>query len=348
MLFQIRYRGLYPYIGAYFQPGFRPIGDPAWQRIREMELLKMKLGTIAKRFEGVHLVQEGVFSSCGFCELHNTADMLVYITSETYIVKAKKNPNVRSILTTPLLADQLLGTGYGLLTTDDPAGLFCEIHNTLARSGLLYHINHADTVMGEQCSISPAAYIAPRGVVLGSRVVVEPGAVILENVTIGDDCTIGANTVVGTRGFQFPFVGSQRVYMEHVGGVRIGDRVDILSGTTISCGLFEPTLIEDDVKIDNLVQIAHSDKIGSGTVIATGAKLCGSVHIGKDVWIGANSSVSQFVEIEDGAYICIGAVVAQRVRAGAKVSGNFAEDHVRRVLREKKLRSLLHGKASRD
>ncbi len=301
----------------------------------------MELSTIAKRFEGVHLVREGVFSSCGFCELHHTADMLVYITSEAYIAKAKKNPNVRSILTTPQLAEQLLETDYGLLTADDPAGLFCVIHNTLARSGLLYHMNHSETVIGEQCSIAPEAYIAPRGVVLGSRVVVEPGAVIMENVTIGDDCTIGANTVVGTRGFQFPVVGSRRVYMEHVGGIRIGDRVEILSCSTIASGLFEPTVIEDDVKIDNLVHISHSDRIGSGTVIASGAKLCGIVHVGKDVWIGVNSSVAQFVEIGDGAYICIGSVVAQRVKAGAKVSGNFAEDHVSRVLREKKLGRLV-------
>ncbi len=309
-----------------------------WQCIGEMELLKMKLSTIAKRFEGVSLVREGEFSSCGFCELHHTADMLVYITGEAYIAKAKKNPNVRSILTTPQLAEQFLETDYGLLTTDDPAGQFCEIHNTLARSGQLYHMNRSETVIGEQCSIAPEAYIAPRGVVLGSRVVVEPGAVIMENVTIGDDCTIGANTVVGTRGFQFPVVGSRRVYMEHVGGVRIGNRVEILSCSAIAGGLFEPTVIEDDVKIDNLVHIGHSDRIGSGSVVVTGARLGGTVHVGKDVWLGMNSSVVQFAEIGDGAYICIGSVVTRNVSAGAKVSGNFAEDHVGRILREKKLR----------
>ena len=296
----------------------------------------MKLSTVAKQFDGVHLVQDGIFTSCGFCELHYTANMLVYLTSETYISKAKKNPNVSAILTTPQMAEQLMGTGYGLLAADNPAGLFCEIHNTLAHNGQLYPLNHSETIIGKHCSIAPEAYIAPQGVVIGSRVIIEPGAIIRENVTIGDDCVIGANTVIGTRGLQFPLVGARRVYMEHVGGVKIGNRVDILSGTTISCGLFEPTVIEDDVKIDNLVQVAHSDRIGKGTVIATGAKLCGTVHIGQDVWIGANSSIAQFVEIEDNAYICIGSVVAQRVKNWAKVSGNFAENHIERILREKK------------
>ena len=201
--------------------------------------------------------------------------------------------------------------------------------------------NLADTIVGDQCQISSQAYVAQKGVIIGSRAVVEPGAVILENVTIGNDCVVGANTVIGTRCFQFSRIGSRRVYMEHVGGVKIGDRVEILSGTAIASGLIEPTIIENDVKIDNQVHIAHSDVIGEGTMITDGVKLCGSVRIGKRVWIGVNSSIAPLVEIGDDAFICIGSVVTKNVMASAKVSGNFAEDHVRRMRYVKKWRDSL-------
>lgn len=309
----------------------------------------MKLNELVEKFNGLQMLQDGEFSSFGFCELHQTEDMLVYINSENYIQKAKSNPNVRAVLTTLQIAEHFLDTGLGLVITDDPASRFYELHNSCVRNGLLYHMsNQLDTVVGDQCQVSSQAYVAQKGVILGSRVVIEPGAVIMENVTIGDDCVIGANTVVGTRGFQFSRVGPKRVYIEHVGGVRIGNRVEILSGTTIACGLFEPTVIEDDVKIDNLVHIGHSDRIGSGTIITAGTKLSGTVHIGKDVWMGVNSSVVQRAEIGDGAFICMGSVVTRCVKAGAKVSGNFAEDHARRKMHTKRLENLLYGETSRD
>lgn len=301
----------------------------------------MKLSELVKSFEGLQLLREGEFSSFGFCELHSTVDMLIYLNSEDYIQRARKNFNVRAVLTTPQIAELLLDTEFGLITADDPAGCFCEIHNMCVRKGLLYVNNQADTVVGEQCKISPQAYVAQKGVIIGARVVVEPGAVILENVTIGDDCVVGANTIIGTRGFQFSRVGSRRVYMEHVGGVRIGNRVEILSGTAIASGLIEPTVIEHDVKIDNQVHIAHSNVIGEGTIITAGVKLCGSVHIGKRVWIGVNSSIAPLVEIGNDAFICIGSVVTQSVMAGAKVSGNFAEDHVQRMRCVKRWRETL-------
>ena len=131
--------------------------------------------------------------------------------------------------------------------------------------------------------------------------------------------------------------GNDRIYMEHTGGVIIGNRVEILSGVTIASGLIEPTQIHDRVKIDNQVHIAHSDIIEESTMIAAGVKIGGSAHIGKSVWIGLNATICSLVDIGDEAYICMGAVVANKIKSAEKVSGNFAENHIERILREKKV-----------
>lgn len=305
----------------------------------------MKLSELAAGSDELRLLRDGEFSAFGFCELQQTADMLVYITSESYIQRVMENPNVRAVLTTPWIAERLLDTGLGLITADDPAVSFCRLHNRCARSGLLYHmIDQPDTVIGEQCQISPRACIAEKGVVLGDRVIVEPGAVIRGNVTIGNDCFIGANSVIGVEGFKLYRVGSELIDMDHVGGVKIGDRVYISPCASIDTGIIEPTVIESDVRIAPHVQISHSVVIGESTIITAGVIICGSVRIGKRVWIGVNSAIKPLVEIGDNAYICIGSAVARSVKAGAKVSGNLAEDHMRRVMREKRLENLLRGK----
>lgn len=301
----------------------------------------MKLSEMTAQFQQITLVREGTFLSFGYCENKKTPGLLVYINREEYIARARKNPNVRAVLTTADIADKLLESDLGLVITEDPAKDFVEMHNFYVRSGMLYHEDPFDTEIGHECAVSPQAYIAPKNVKIGKRTVVEPGAIIMENVTIGDDCVIGANTVIGTRGFQFHQSKGDCVYMEHVGGVVIGNKVELLSGVTVASGLIEPTQIYDNVKIDNQVHIAHSDVIEENTMIASGVKIGGSVHIGKNVWIGLNSTISALVNIEDEAYICMGSVVAHKVKKGTKVSGNFAENHVERILREKRVQNLV-------
>lgn len=298
----------------------------------------MKLSELVARFPHLKLVRDGTFLSFGFCENKRTPGLLIYLNREDYVKNAKNNVNVSSVLTTPAIAEHLhTSNKYGLVTTEDPAKDFVEIHNYCVRNGLLYQTAEFETEIGDCCAISTQAHIAGKNVKIGRGTVIEPGAIIMENVIIGDDCVIGANTVVGSRGFQFCKSGNDRIYMEHTGGVIIGNRVEILSGVTIASGLIEPTQIHDRVKIDNQVHIAHSDIIEESTMIAAGVKIGGSAHIGKSVWIGLNATICSLVDIGDEAYICMGAVVPNKIKSAEKVSGNFAENHIERILREKKV-----------
>ncbi len=304
----------------------------------------MKLSELAIRHSEIEVIKDGEFSSFGFCETKNVFGILVCIFREEYIDKPMQNSNVSCILTLDKYADYFIAKNYGVAVAKDPQKLFYEAHNQCVKDEVLYFTDKAKTIIAEDCIISPYAVIATNSVKIGKGCIIEAGAVINEHVTIGDYCVIGSNSIIGTRGFQFYRGDDEYLYMEHVGGVIIDNHVEIFSGVTIASGLIEPTRIHNHVKIDNLVHISHSDEIGEKTLIASGSSIAGSVHIGKNVWIGINSSVSNFVKIGNGAYLCIGSVVTHNVNENEKVSGNFAENHIERILRENKVRKQFRRK----
>ena len=117
--------------------------------------------------------------------------------------------------------------------------------------------------------------------------------------------------------------------MLHVGGVVIGDRVEIGANSAIDRATFEggATIISDDVKIDNLVHIGHNAKIGARTLLAAQTCISGSVKIGEDVWIGAGVTVSDSVSIGNRAKILLNAVVAYDVEDDEIMSGFYAMPH---------------------
>ena len=162
-------------------------------------------------------------------------------------------------------------------------------------------------------------------VTLGSGVTIGPNTVVIGNVSIGSNVHIGANCVIGSPGFGFA-KGPDGVYIRvpHVGGVIIGDNVEIGNNACIDSGTFESTVIGNNVKIDNLVHIAHNVTIGERTLITACAEISGSVKIGSDVWIAPNVSIIQKVSIGDGALVGIGSTVTKDVSPGLTVFGSPA------------------------
>lgn len=137
----------------------------------------------------------------------------------------------------------------------------------------------------------------------------------------GDAVLIGSNNSIGFEGFGF----HKGKRIPHKGGVLIGSNVEIGSNTCIDRAVIGDTVIGDNVKIDNLVHIAHGVKIGNGSIIVAGAVICGSVTIGENVWVGANACIRQHLTIGDNAVIGMGAVVVKDVPAGQTVAGNPAK-----------------------
>ena len=183
--------------------------------------------------------------------------------------------------------------------------------------------------------ISPAAHVDPTAR-LGARCYIGPGCVVSEGVEIGDDCvlhgrvflypgtrlgrrvTIHAGSVIGADGFGYekrPDSTWQK--FPHTGGVLIGDDVEIGANATIDRGSLGDTVIQDGVKIDNLVHIAHNASIGAHSLIIAGSVICGGARIGDHSWVAPQACVREKVTIGAGATIGMGAVINTDTAPGA-------------------------------
>lgn len=154
---------------------------------------------------------------------------------------------------------------------------------------------------------------------------VHPTAVVNDCVTFDGVATVGALTVIGQQGFGLePDESGRYQRIPHIGGVRIGDDVEIGALVAIARGTVDDTVIEDGVRIDDHVFLAHNVRVGEGSLLIAGAQVSGSATIGRGCWIGPQACIRDHVTIGDGAQIGIGAVVVRDVPPGIVVAGNPA------------------------
>lgn len=177
-----------------------------------------------------------------------------------------------------------------------------------------------DAKLGKDVSIGANAVIES-GVELGDNVIIGAGCFIGKNSRIGDrtqlwanvtvyhnvqigaDCLIQASAVIGSDGFGYANDKGQWIKIPQTGGVIIGNRVEIGACTCIDRGALDPTVIEDNVIIDNLCQIAHNVHIGFGTAVAGAVVMAGSLNVGRFCQIGGASVINGHMDICDGAII---------------------------------------------
>jgi UDP-3-O-[3-hydroxymyristoyl] glucosamine N-acyltransferase len=181
-------------------------------------------------------------------------------------------------------------TRVELILVDNPRKAFNEVLNQ-------YNPNH-------KTQIHPTA-------IIGEGTVIHEGTVIEEGVVIGNNCTIGA---VG-----FGYEDDELI--AHKGIVKICKGSHIANNVCIDRAVIGETLIGEEVKIDNLVHIAHGASIGKRSMIIAGAVVCGSVTIGDNVWVAPNSSIRQKLNIGDNSVIGLGAVVVKDVKKNDTVAG---------------------------
>ncbi|GMU71156.1 MAG: UDP-3-O-acylglucosamine N-acyltransferase [Burkholderiales bacterium] len=194
--------------------------------------------------------------------------------------------------------------------------------------------------IGDGVSIGPHVTVNARAI-LGAEVALGPGCVVGEgasigarsrlgaNVVVGDRCVIGedalvyAGAVIGADGFGLAEDGGRWLRIPQVGRVVVGDRVEIGANTTIDRGAIEDTLIGDDVKLDNQIQIGHNCEIGAGTAIAGCVGIAGSTRIGKRCRIGGAAMISGHLSIPDGTTLGGAAVVMSSIASPGAYSSAF-------------------------
>ncbi len=162
----------------------------------------------------------------------------------------------------------------------------------------------AFAVIGPGATIARDASIGPHGVI-GAGVAIGAGTRLNARVTIYDGCSVGercvlhSGVVIGADGFGMARDAGRWIKIPQVGSVRIGNDVEIGANTTIDRGALDDTVIEDGVKLDNQIQIAHNCVIGAHTVIAGCTGISGSVTVGKHCMIGGGVGLVGHIAICD-------------------------------------------------
>ena len=160
----------------------------------------------------------------------------------------------------------------------------------------------------------------------GSRLM--PGAIVLDNVTVGKRCLLQSGCVLGSDGFGFVCdKKGQQQKIPQVSGLVIGDDVEVGANTTIDRGTLAPTRIGNGVKFDNLVHIAHNVEIGDNTMVVAQVGISGSTKIGSSVILAGQAGLGGHLTIGDWAKIGAQAGVTKSVPAGKEVSGYPARPH---------------------
>ena len=187
-------------------------------------------------------------------------------------------------------------------------------------------IVQAEAVLGEGVRVGAGAYVG-RHVNVGAQTVLFPHAVLYERVTVGRDCIIHSGAVVGADGFGFTRDGGKNRKIPQVGGVVVGDDVEIGANSCIDAGTMEPTRVGANTKIDNLVQVGHNCTIGERVVLCGGVCIAGSVTIEDDVTLAGRAAVAGHLRIGRGATVGGACGVISDVEPGAVVSGIPHQPH---------------------
>ena len=197
--------------------------------------------------------------------------------------------------------------------------------------------------VGAPAGVHPSASVAP-GARLGARVSIGAGCVVGDGVVIGEDsclhpgvvvypgCRIGARAiihsgaVIGADGFGFAPDDNRWVKIPQIGGVAIGDDVEIGACTSIDRGAMDDTVIGDGVKLDNQIQIGHNTRIGAYTAIAGCVGIGGSADIGSRCTIGGAAMIIGHLSICDDAHISAGTFISHSIRKPGTYTGVFPAD----------------------
>lgn len=196
---------------------------------------------------------------------------------------------------------------------------------------------HPEASIGALAHVGAGARIGA-GVVVGAQAFVGEGAEVGELTRLGTrvvlerGCRIGARglvqpgAVIGADGFGFAPSDGQWIKIEQLGGVCIGDDVEIGANTCIDRGALDDTVIEDGVKLDNLIQIGHNCHIGAHTAMAGCTGVAGSTRIGRHCTAGGSAMILGHLEIADHVHISAATVVSRSIRQPGQYSGFFPID----------------------
>lgn len=265
----------------------------------------------------------------------------MYITKkvEHLLANLKGISNCLVYIETGIQPDKSLEKKNCFITSDNPQMAYARFMEEFAQARFQEEARRKYSLrdgyyIGEDVEIGEDAYIEPgcligHGVKIGCHCRIMAGSVI-KNAVIGDYFLCGENAAIGTNGFTMAEdEQGNKFRMPTLGKVIIGNHVEVGCLDNISVGLGGDTIIQDYVKIDALVHIAHNDNLGRNTEIPAGVIVGGFVNTGEHAYMGINSSIRNRINLGTDCVVGMGAVVTKGVEPGKTVIGNPAREMVR-------------------
>ncbi len=200
-----------------------------------------------------------------------------------------------------------------------------------------------NAIVTQEPGVHPSAVVSEKAS-LGQRVSIGAGCVVGDGVSIGDDtclyprvvvyrdCKIGARVilhagvVIGADGFGIAREQGRWIKIPQIGGVRIGDDVEIGANTTVDRGALDDTVIEEGAKLDNQIQVGHNVRIGAHTAVAACTGIAGSADIGRHCTIGGAAMIHGHIRIADHVHVSAGTLISRSLLKPGTYTGIYPFD----------------------
>ena len=318
-------------------------------RVPSESVTRFALGELATRL-GAELIGDPSVVVSRIASLDAAdGDAISFLSNPRYL-PALATSSAGCVIVSPMHRDAAARRGAALIA-DDPYFCFARLTQLWAAQGR----GTAEAVIHPSAVVHAGARLA-HGVSVGPLAVIEDGAVVGEGAVIGAQCFVGAGAsvgaqtrlsaqvvlgarchigargivhsgaVIGADGFGFAPHQGRWEKIEQLGGVRIGDDVEIGANTCIDRGALDDTVIEDGVKLDNLVQIGHNVHIGAHSALAGTAAVSGSTRIGAHCTMAGGAGVVGHVTLADHVHLGARSVATHSIHKPGLYTGLFPID----------------------
>jgi len=307
-----------------------------------------RLGTLVERFGG-QLVGDPNLEVTGIAPLTDAGVSHISFLSNSKL-RAEARDSQAAALIVAARDDEFIAAGYpgARIIVPNPYVYFARAAQYF--ESLTAYVPppgvHPSAVVDEKAFVAPSAHIGARvvieaGAVIGEHAVIDAGCYIgrdaevgegthfFANVTFHARCIIGARgiihsgAVIGTDGFGFANEGGVYIKIPQTGRVVIGDDVDIGANTTVDRGALADTIIEDGVKLDNQIMIAHNCHIGAHTAMAGCVGMAGSTTVGKYCTFGGAAMITGHINIPDHTHIGASTMISRSITEPGHYTGFY-------------------------